>query len=42
MQEKRKYVRANGLIEVTYKIEKLQKEGRTLAVNISGLEKCLM
>lgn len=36
MQEKRKYVRANGLLNVKYKIPTLQVEGKSLAVNISG------
>lgn len=37
MEERREFVRADGrLVDVKYKIPKLQVEGKSLAVNISG------
>ena len=36
MQERKKYVRASGLIGVKYKISKLPAQGQTRALDISG------
>ena len=36
MQERRRYVRANGLVLVNYKVPDLQLEGKSSAYDISG------
>ncbi len=36
MQERRRYVRANGLVLVNYKVPDLQLEGKSSAYDVSG------